>query len=37
MDLFEVFKRVYNFETNKMLYKLDEEKKVTSLLELAKE
>lgn len=37
IDLFEAFKRVYNFETSRMLYKIEEEKKVTSLLELAKE
>ena len=34
VDLFEIYKEVYNFETKRLLYKLEEEKKVTSLIEL---
>lgn len=36
IDLMEAYKKVYNFETKRMLYAIEEtaEKKVTSLMEL---
>lgn len=34
VDLFEAYKRIYNFETKKMLYKIDEVKEITSLMDL---
>ena len=34
VDLFEAYKKLYNFETKKALYKLPEEKMVASLMDL---
>ena len=34
IDLMEVYKRDYNFKVKRMLYIVEEEKKVTSLMEL---
>lgn len=34
IDLMEVFKKDYNFRVKRMLYVIEEEKKVTSLMEL---
>lgn len=34
IDLMEVYKKDYNFVTSHMLYIVEEEKKVTSLMEL---
>lgn len=34
IDMLDIYKRVYNFEKKGGLYDLEEEKKVTSLMEL---
>ena len=34
VDMFEAYKNIYNFETKRMLYKIEEEKEVSSLMDL---